>query len=198
MSPPPSNSFFLIYRYYGLSRSKFWTGLVIFLIILHLASGLAVGVDLLAHPEFGRPIVVLANTVSYCVGAFMDILIPILLIWELRKLETTYTSTQSVIRRIIVNFASSGCIVAFAEVFTLLIFLLDYKIVLLGCAILSPFYGITVLVNIFVCQRRISAARTDKTGDIWIPSHYQDPTIHNQNSFSDQSESNEKHSKSLT
>jgi len=132
----------------------------------------------------------------------MDILIPILLIWELRKLETTYTSTQSVIRRIIVNFASSGCIVAIAEIFALIIFLTDYKIVLLGCAILSPFYGITVLVNIFVCQRRI--ARTAKTGDVWIPSHYMDPSIHQQQdhsisqvSHNEESSASEKNSKSL-
>jgi hypothetical protein len=192
--------FFLTYRYYGLSKSKFWAISIIFLIIIHLASGMAVGVDLLVNPEFGRPIVVLANTVSYCVGAFMDILIPCLLIRELRKLETTYTSTKSAIRRIIVNFASSGCLVAFGEVFTLIVFLTDYEIVLFGCAILAPFYGITVLLNIFVCQRRMASTnRTMLSGDVWIPSHYMDPLPDQDNSATTQSQnedSNEKHSKS--
>jgi len=105
----------------------------------------------------------MAHTVSFSLGAAIDILIPILLIWELRKIKTTYTHTQSFIRRIIVNAASSGCCVALAEIFSLILFWAQYSVVLLGCAIVGPFYGITVLVNLFVCQRTLANTNTMPT-----------------------------------
>jgi hypothetical protein len=158
-----TEQFFLIYRYYGLSKSMFWTTFVVLTIIAHFTAGIIVGVALFVHPAFTNQLAILANTVTYCLGAAMDILIPILLIWELRKIKPTYSSTQSLIRRIVVNAASSGCIVAIAEIFALVLFLKLFPAVLFGCAIVGPFYGITVLVNLFVCQRSADYPTTTRT-----------------------------------
>jgi hypothetical protein len=141
---------------------------VVFAILVHFASGLVVGIESLVHPAFTNEVGIMAHTVSFSLGAALDILIPILLIWELRKIKTTYTHTQSFIRRIIVNAASSGCVVALAEIFSLTLFWTQYSVVLLGCAIVGPFYGITVLVNLFVCQRSVAGPNTTptKTGNL--------------------------------
>jgi len=159
---------FLVYRFYGLSRSIFLTGCLVFAIAIHFGFGLLTGVDMLVHPSFANQTTIMAHTVSFSMGAVIDIIIPVLLIWELRKIKTTYAHTQSFIRRIIVNAASAGCCVALAEIFSLILYWCRYSVVLLGCAIVGPFYGITVLVNLFVCQRSVAypnATRT-KTGNL--------------------------------
>jgi len=177
---------FLVYRYYGLSKSIFVSSFCVLAIAVHLASGLLTGIEALVHPSFTNPISIMAHTVSFSMGAVIDILIPVLLIWELRKIKTTYAHTQSFIHRIIVNAASSGSCVALAEIFSLTLYWAQYSVVLLGCAIVGPFYGITVLVNLFVCQRKVTPnTMPTKTGNLttldsvqihgsFDPPHYRD------------------------
>jgi len=154
---------FLLYRYYGLSRSIFWTALVLLTIVVHLGAGFTIAIDFLVHPTFGYPIGNMARTISFCVNAAIDIVIPILLIWELRGIGAVYSSTQSLVQRLIVNAASSGCCVALAEIFILVLFWTQPHLLLLGCNILGPFYGITVLVNLFVCQSGVPATTAMQT-----------------------------------
>jgi len=125
------------------------------MIVVHDAAGLAIAIDTIVHPEFGHPLISLAMTIAFSVSAAIDIFIPMLLIWELRKIKTTRPDMQSLIRRVIVNAVSSGCCVALAEVFLLILFWTHSPYELLGCSTLAPFYPITVLANLFVCQRRV-------------------------------------------
>jgi hypothetical protein len=158
---------FLLYRYYGLSRSIFWTTIVFLLILAHLGSGFTLIFDLFIHHQFGRPIVNLTIAISFSLNAAIDIILPVLLTWELRKITAIYSSTQSLIRRIIVNAASSGCCVSLAEVFLLVLVWTQPEVELLGCVLLAPFYGMTVLINLFVCQSsRATVSPTTKTGNV--------------------------------
>jgi len=158
---------FLVYRYYGLSRAMLMTAFVLLMIIAHAASGTTVAVSMIVHPEFGHRLVALASTVAFSVSAAIDIFIPMLLIWELRKIKTTHAYTQSLIRRAMVNALSSGCIVALAEIFLLILFWTRSPYELLGCPTLAPFYPITVLVNLFVGQRRVRVpASSFKTANL--------------------------------
>jgi hypothetical protein len=160
---------FLVYRYYGLSKSIFLTSVVGLMIIAHLAAGIITAVDYLLHPEFGRALATLARTLSLVFNAAPDFLIPILLIWELRKIKATYSSTYSFIRQIIVNAASSGVSVALVEVLLLVLFWTQSEVVILAWAIVGPLYGITVLINLLVCQRRLTRPTTptpSKTVDL--------------------------------
>jgi len=126
------------------------------MIVVHLAAGIVTGVDYLVHPEYGRELATMARTISLVFNAVPDFLIPILLIWELRKIKTSYSSTYSFIHQIIVNAASSGVCVALVEVLLLVLFWTKSEVVLLAWAIVGPLYGITVLINLLVCQRRLT------------------------------------------
>jgi len=151
---------FLLYRYYELSRSIIFTALVIVMIVAQLAAGFTIGIDYLVHPRFGSPVAAMARPIWFCVAAAIDLFIPILLIYELRQIKTTHSSMQSFIRRLIVNFASSGCVVALAEILVLCLFWTGPHLILLGCNVVAPCYGITVLVNLFVCQSKTHSAAT--------------------------------------
>jgi len=156
---------FLVYRYYGLSRSIFITALVVLVIVVSAGAGLTFGIDYLVHPQFGSPIAAMARPISFCINAAIDLIIPLLLIYELRKIKPIYSSTQSFIRRLMVNAASSGCCVALAEILVLVFLWTQPQIILLGCYILAPLYGITVLVNLFVCRSSVPAMQT-KTANL--------------------------------
>jgi len=155
----------LVHRYYRLSRRMSLTSLVVFMILLQDAAGVTVAVDLILHAEYGRRFTVISATVEYCLSAIVDIFIPILLIWELRKIQPTYSCTKSLIRGIIVTAASSGCCVALAEILLLILFWTRRPVMVLVDAAVGPLYGITVLTNLFVWQRRpcpgTSRAKTD-------------------------------------
>jgi hypothetical protein len=156
---------FLLYRYFGLSRNIFSTAVVVLMVIAHDFFGALWAIGLLEPTGFDKAFVM---TAAYCFSAGVDILIPLLLIWELRKIKSTYSCTQSFIRRVIVNAASAGCCVALCEILVLVLLWNEPSAICLFNAALGPLYGITVLINLFVCQRRATcpASLQTKTGDL--------------------------------
>jgi len=156
---------FLLYRYYGLSKCISLTVLVVLMTITHAVFNFMRAIDFLANTGFDKDTV---TTLAYCFSASVDILIPMLLIWELRKIKTTYSYTQSFIHRVIVNAASAGGCVALCEISVLILFRTVSQAICLNNAALGPLYGITVLVNLFVCQRRVPMPTPSqtKTGDL--------------------------------
>jgi len=157
---------FLLYRYYTLSRRMHLTGLVLLLIVANATSGFTAAVYILVRPEY--PMTTVTTAISYYLGAIVDVLLPILIIWELRQIRTTYSGTQSLIRRVIVNAASSGAIVAVVEILLLVLFWIRSPAIVLVGAALDPLYGITVLINLSVCQQRVSHVipPRNKTGNL--------------------------------
>jgi len=145
---------FLVHRYYRLSRRTFLTGFSLFMILAQAAAGFAIVVDFISHPEYGRRFSLLAGSVEYCLSAAVDVLIPLLLVYELRQISTTSSHTQSLIRRIIVNAVSTGLFVGVVEMLLLILYWGRTRAIIVACAALGPLYGITVLSNLFVFQRR--------------------------------------------
>jgi len=158
---------FLLSRYYGFSKAIFPTGLVALLIVARVVFGLKSAIELIVFPQFGHPGTLMSTTVSFAISASVDILIPILLIWELRKIKTSHYKTQSLIHRLSLNAASTGCCVALTEILLLSLFRTEPEIMPFAAPALGPLYGITVLINMFVGQRTLSPepSRT-KTGNV--------------------------------
>jgi hypothetical protein len=156
---------YLLYRYYGLSKCISFTVFVVLLIITRGAFGFMWAIGFLGNTRYDMEIV---TTAAYCFSASIDIFIPMLLIWELRKIKTTSACTQSFIRRVIVNASSAGCVVALCEILILILLWTVSSAICLLNAALGPLYGITVLVNLFVCQRRLPRPTLSqtKTGNI--------------------------------
>jgi len=154
---------FLAYRYYGLSRSIFITVSIVLVVIIHLGAGFTIAIDYLVHPQFNQPIPAHARPIWFCIAAALDIVIPMLLIYELRQIKTIYSTTRSFIHRLIVNAASSGCVPALVEIFVLVLFWTQPHLILLGCNFVAPCYGITVLINLFICQSKVPSAAAMQT-----------------------------------
>jgi len=158
---------FLLHRYYGFSRAILPTGLIVFLIPAHVVFGFKSAIELLVHPEFGHPSNNRSTTVAFALGATIDILIPIVLIWELRKIKTNHSHVQSIIHRLIVNAASSGFCVAFAEILLLILFRARPELMPFAATALGPLYGITILVNTFARkQERAPDPSQTKTANL--------------------------------
>jgi len=171
---------FLAHRYYRLSGRILLTGFVVLMILVQTTVGLTTALDIVVNPAYGRRFTFIAIHLEYCIGAAVDIFIPILLIYELHPIrKTTYPRTKSLIRRIIVTAVWSGGCVALAQILVLILFWTRRSVMNLACTALGPLYGITILSYLFVWQPKASRATSDtKTGDLsTLPSLHLQPSI---------------------
>lgn len=86
---------FLIYRSFALSHSKLICSFLMLLVATHVSFSFLSSIEVALHPEFKPGLGTTATTISYCVGAAVDITIPILLIWHLRNFTSPFEPTTS-------------------------------------------------------------------------------------------------------
>ncbi|KAF5371503.1 hypothetical protein D9615_009589 [Tricholomella constricta] len=139
---------FLIYRVYALSHCKVVCGFLLLLVVTHVAFSILSSVELSIHPEFGPGIAIMATTVAFCVAAALDILIPIALIWQLRKFTSIFESTKNLVRRLSIKAISSGSVVAITGILFLILFWLQIPEYLIITSTFGRLYSLTVLVNL--------------------------------------------------
>jgi len=142
---------FLMYRYYGLSRNGAITALIILTIVTHCTFSFICAIGSVAKTVLDHDMI---TTAAYCFSASVDIFIPMLLFWELRRIKTTYSCTRSLIHHMIIKLAATGCCVALCEILILMLFWTASQAISLVNAALGPLYGVTVLVNMFVWQQK--------------------------------------------
>jgi len=145
---------FLVYQYYGLSKKRFWSGLIMFMIVAHVIAGLITAVGNVVDSGLSNPLFTSAMTTAFCVSAAIDVFIPMLLILELRDIMAVYSGTPLFVRILTVNAASSGAIVALAEILLLIFYWTRIQVKHLISGALGPLYGITVFVNLSAFHRR--------------------------------------------
>ncbi|TFK67734.1 hypothetical protein BDN72DRAFT_82792 [Pluteus cervinus] len=159
---------FLVHRFYVLSGKLYLSASVLILILAHTSVTMVTAIDLLVHPFYGHPLCIITMTVGFCISAAIDVVIPLLLVGDLRKIQTSSMWTQGLIRRICLHSLSTGGAVAVTEVLVIVLFWLQSPYLQVFTAALGRLYGLTIFVNLLVCQRSTNSAIAERTitGDL--------------------------------
>lgn len=186
---------YLIYRIFSLSNSKkkIVCGLLMILVVLQVILCFYIGIRMAIQPDYmERPAPI--NTLSFCVAIFVDVAIPVVLIFQLRKFSSVFQSTKNIIRRISIQAMSSGSVVAVASTGYMVLFWIRIPEFLIFGGTIGRLYSLTVLVNLFGRVRqedpdltrdgklsnlnfRVTAPTSREVGTIALG--LEDPVLHN-------------------
>ncbi|KAF8075796.1 hypothetical protein FPV67DRAFT_1664124 [Lyophyllum atratum] len=150
---------FLIYRFFSLSRSQVISGLLMLLVVTHVAFAILSAVETVVHPEFKEGLGTTATTISFCIKAGLNICIPIFLIWQLYKFSSPFQSTKSLIRRLTAHAIACGTLVAVTGILFLILFWRHVPEFLVISNIFGRLYSLTVLFNLL--SRRARGTRNN-------------------------------------
>ncbi|KAJ7891852.1 hypothetical protein B0H14DRAFT_1042708 [Mycena olivaceomarginata] len=150
-------------RYWLLTRNKFITLTLFFLITVATGGAFACGVTIAIFPEYtNRRKVIIPGTTWLITEAVTDISIASALLWEFRKAKSSFKETRSLLKRLVAQTIQSGTAGASMALAVLVAFLANKESnVPTGIAYgLGRVYCITMLAN-------LNSRKTGKTWSGW-------------------------------
>ncbi|KAF8914742.1 hypothetical protein CPB85DRAFT_1433484 [Mucidula mucida] len=165
---------FFMYRYWMISRNRYMTALLTFFIFGHVVCTLATAIYISIHTFLGDPIgfdLTIAAAAS-CAGT--DILIAASLAWALGSINTHYSSTKILLRRIAVYAVSCGITTAISTTLTVLLLFTNIHGFLVMFAVLGRIYTLTILINVMLLR---ASAPSDATFSITRAGDVSEPVV---------------------
>ncbi|KAK0200916.1 hypothetical protein DFS33DRAFT_1089265 [Desarmillaria ectypa] len=129
---------FFCYRYWTISRNKWITGFIAFIIPVNMLFSLSFVIKLLLRPKemtIGLPLMILV------ICAVTDITIAVSLVWTCWRIESPYATTRNLLRRVMVQSLACG--------FTTVIFTILMTI-FLPTVYNGRIYSLSVLLNLIL------------------------------------------------
>ncbi|KAJ3998841.1 hypothetical protein F5050DRAFT_1125719 [Lentinula boryana] len=155
---------FFTYRYWQITHNKFVTLSISTLTALHVAFAWVLGIGLILNPvvsQSGLNLTIIAATLC----AATDLLIAITTFHTMRKIKTTFSATQSLLRRISIQSVACG---STTSIFTIIMVSLlvthNLEPFTVIFDILGRLYTLTILMN-YICLRKSVAHATTATAD---------------------------------
>ncbi|KAF8897312.1 hypothetical protein BD779DRAFT_1667309 [Infundibulicybe gibba] len=152
---------FLTYRFYKLSENRPISSIIFLAVSVHTVFTIYAGVSMGVNPSYTSNLGVTAVTVAVSMRSVVDILIPLGIVWQLRKADTSFASTKNLVRRISVSTISSGTGVALMGLVFLGLFWSRSLVFDIFCKLLGRLYSITILVNLLLRKRGGDVSDTD-------------------------------------
>ncbi|KAJ6462788.1 hypothetical protein C8R47DRAFT_95733 [Mycena vitilis] len=159
--------FYLIYRFYSLSKNLLITLILSAMTLLALA-GFLIIIVLLPHRSIvDRPTLTIGAIISFAATALVDVLIAAGLIWKLRGMKSNFAQTNTFLKRVMVGAVRTGSITAICSILVLVAFLnnKDTDVSTFFTYQFAPLYTLTLLFNFNL--RRVAGMRsgTSKTSE---------------------------------
>jgi hypothetical protein len=96
---------------------------------------------------------VTASTAGWSLGAAVDVFVAMGIVWQLLRLNVSFTSTKGLIRKFLLSTVLSGCLTAFCALFLIILLSTNKYAFLIFATTFGKIYGITVFANLlFVSQ----------------------------------------------
>ncbi|KAF9467752.1 hypothetical protein BDZ94DRAFT_1247602 [Collybia nuda] len=153
---------FLIYRFFTLSNAKKTSICLVLLALTHATIMTYTAILICIRPILPGSPATKAFMVGSCLSALVDLTIPIVLYCQLRKISSSFKSTQSLVMRVSMQALSSGAVVAVLGLVCAILFWLMRIEFVIFFACLGRVYAMTVLFNLLRRNTRhsnISAGR---------------------------------------
>ncbi|KAJ3880923.1 hypothetical protein F5051DRAFT_142201 [Lentinula edodes] len=149
---------FFTYRYWRITRNKFVTLLISTITASHVAFAWVLGIGLIRDPvvsQSGLNLTIIAATLC----AATDLLIAVIMFHTMRTIKTTYTATQSLLRRISIQSVACG---STTSVFTIIMVSLlvthNLEPFTVIFDILGRLYTLTILINYISLRKPMAHA----------------------------------------
>ncbi|KAJ6545601.1 hypothetical protein B0H19DRAFT_1267008 [Mycena capillaripes] len=142
---------FLAARYWIISKNKFITLTLFFFITIAAGGAFASGATLVIFPQYtDRRKAIIPATTWLVTGAVTDISIALALLLELRKIESLFKETKSLVNRLVAQTIQTGTAGATIALIVLVAFLANKESnVATGiCYCIGRIYCITMLANL--------------------------------------------------
>ncbi|KAJ3868156.1 hypothetical protein EV359DRAFT_32830, partial [Lentinula novae-zelandiae] len=155
---------FFTYRYWRITRNKFVTLMISTITASHVAFAWVLGIGLIRDPvvsQSGINLTIIAATLC----AATDLLIAIIMFHTMRTIKTTYTATQSLLRRISIQSVACG---STTSVFTIIMVSLlvthNLEPFTVIFDILGRLYTLTILINYISLRKPMAHASATAGG----------------------------------
>ncbi|TFK67730.1 hypothetical protein BDN72DRAFT_82456 [Pluteus cervinus] len=158
--------YLLIHRFRTLSKSVFVSFIIGLLVVFHVSFNFLAGISMAIDPnfDFGPNLATVSVTIATALCAFIDVLIPGALVLTLRKMKTSFHSTNGLIRRVSINVIASGLTVGLFGISVPLVFQLRSNGIPVVTGTFGRLYTLTVLVNLLLTNS--SSSRTGENSGI--------------------------------
>jgi len=147
--------FYLISRFYKMSKNLPSTIILGILTVAHVGCHVAAAAYMFTNPAqlVGKGPNVVAITAAWSLGATVDILVAIGVVWQLhQRLDVVFVDTKSMVQKFLVRTVISGALTAlFGVLFIILISTSKYAFLVLAVT-MGKIYAITVLANLTLIQ----------------------------------------------
>lgn len=159
-----SQSFFCR-RYWMISRNKWITAWIVFLIAANMLCILVATIYLTLHPQdFGPKVPLMLSTLC----AATDLTIASSLAWTCLHIESSYASTRNILRRVMIQALTCGITTA---IFTSLMSIFMFSFWDVFCSlftVLGRIYSLTVLITVILLKvlNRSDASSSRIDGDL--------------------------------
>ncbi|KAK0192925.1 hypothetical protein F5146DRAFT_1042075 [Armillaria mellea] len=142
---------FFCYRYWTLARNKWITGCIIFLIIAHMLCNLGSNIYILAHPSDTISVIplMIANA-AMC--ATTDITIAGSLVWACLHIQSPYTHTRNILRRVMIQAMTCGFTTAIFTTLMIVFLFTVWNACFTLFASLGRIYSLTVLITVLLLK----------------------------------------------
>ncbi|KAH7881473.1 uncharacterized protein C8R40DRAFT_45965 [Lentinula edodes] len=154
----PGEQVFFTYRYWRITHNKFITLLISTITASHVAFAWVLGIGLIRDPvvsQSGLNLTIIAATLC----AATDLLIAVIMFHTMRTIKTTYTATQSLLRRISIQSVACG---STTSVFTIIMVSLlvthNLEPFTVIFDILGRLYTLTILINYISLRKPMAHA----------------------------------------
>ncbi|PBK68827.1 hypothetical protein ARMSODRAFT_957911 [Armillaria solidipes] len=142
---------FFCYRYWTLTRNKWITGCVIFLITAHMLCNLVSNIYILAHPSDTISVIPLMIT-NAAMCATTDITIAGSLVWACSHIRSPYTHTRNVLRRVMIQAMTCGFTTAIFTTLMIVFLFTVWNACFTIFASLGHIYSLTILTTIMLLK----------------------------------------------
>jgi len=145
---------YLIARYHKMSKNLPITIFLSIVAVAHVGCHVGAASFILTHPVplFARKSKLQATRAGWALSSAVDIMIVILIVWQLRQFEVVFTATKNLMYKLVVLTVVSGSLTAVTGI--TYIVLLSYS--RYGHLVLAinacKFYGITVFANLALTE----------------------------------------------
>ncbi|KAF8914741.1 hypothetical protein CPB85DRAFT_480635 [Mucidula mucida] len=165
---------FFMYRYWTISRDKYMTAFLTFLILGHIVCVLTTAVYISVHTVIGQSVGLDLTIAAAATCAGTDILIAASLAWALGSIDTHYSSTKILLRRIAVYAVSCGVTTALSTTLTVLLLFTNFNGFQVMFAILGRIYTLTILINLMLLR---ASAPSDATFSVTRGGDASEPVV---------------------
>ncbi|KAJ6506312.1 hypothetical protein C8R47DRAFT_1315790 [Mycena vitilis] len=157
--------FFLIYRFYSLSKNL-WITLIFSAMNLLAFAGSLIVLILLPHRSItDRPTLTIGAIIAFTATSVVDVLIALGLIWKLRGMKSNFAQTNTFLKRIMVGAIRTGSVTALCSILDLAAFLnnKDTDVSTAFSYQFAPLYTLTLLFNFNLRRTAGMRSGTSKT-----------------------------------